>query len=388
MTQGGYGNHPGGPGGYPGGQGYPPPGQGYPPPPPGQGYPPQPPPGQGYPPGGQGPGGYPPAGPGQGYPPGPGQGYPPGSGGGYPGGPGTPPGGPGGPGGMPPGAGGPAGGIRSSLLDNPERQSNEPFSLQNSKLLRANLGPSGMREFYARKGAMVAYQGGVNFDAHWEGWGGQFRSFFSGGEGLNLMKVSGSGNVFLANQAQDIHLLDLDGRDGLTVDGKNVLAFSTELNWDLVRVDTQVGIAGVGSYQIELRGAGRVAVCTSGAPLVMRVTYQNYYFADADAVVGWSAGLQVSMQAAVTSSSVWRPRGNTGESWQMQFSGDGYVIVQPCELLPPYNALAGAGAAGHFGFGDQGFQGNQLGGHGGGQQGGPGGGFGNLGGLGGLFGNR
>lgn len=293
---------------------------------------------------------------------------------------------------MPPGPGGPAGGIRSSLLDNPERPSNEPFSLQNSKLLRANLGPSGMREFYARKGAMVAYQGGVNFDGHWEGWGSQFRSFFSGGEGLNLMRVSGSGNVFLANQAQDIHVLDLDGRDGLTVDGKNVLAFSNELSWDLVRVDTQVGIAGVGSYQIELQGTGRVAVCTSGAPLVMRVTYQNYYFADADAVVGWSSGLQVSMQAAVTSSSVWRPRGNTGESWQMQFSGDGYVIVQPCELLPPYNALAGAGAAGHFGFGDQGFGGNQLGGHGGGQQGGPGGGFGNLGGLGGglggLFGNR
>ncbi|CAO5184170.1 AIM24 family protein [Frankia sp. AiPs1] len=411
MTQGGYGGHPGGQGGYPGGAGYPPQsGQGYPPPP-GQGYPPQPgqgyppPPGQGYPPPGPpGQGGYPPAGPGPGYPPAPG-----GPGGpGYPGGPGMPHGGPGGmpPGGagMPPGGpgmppGGPAGGIRSSLLDNPEQQSTEPFSLQNSKMLRANLGQSGMREFYARKGAMVAYQGGVNFDGHWEGWGSHFRSFFSGGEGLNLMKASGAGNVFLANQAQDIHLLDLDGRDGLTVDGKNVLAFNTELSWDLVRVDTQVGIAGVGSYQIELHGTGRVAVCTSGAPLVMRVTYQNYYFADADAVVGWSSGLQVTMQAAVTSSSVWRPRGNTGESWQMQFSGDGYVIVQPSELLPPYNALAGAGAAGHFGFGGQGFQGNQLGGHGGqhggGQPGGPGGGFGNLGGLGGLggglgglFGNR
>ncbi len=346
MTQGG------GYGGHPGGSGYPPPGQG------------------GYPPPGQG--GYPP--PGGGYPPPAPGGYPPG--GGYP-----PPGGPGGP------PGGPPGGIRSSLLDNPERPSEEPFSLQNGKMLRATLG-RGMREFYARKGAMVAYQGGVNFDGHWEGWGSQFRSFFSGGEGLNLMQVSGSGAVFLANQAQDIHILDLVGGDGLTVDGKNVLAFNSDLNWDLVRVDTQVGIAGVGSYQVELRGSGRVVVCTSGAPLVMRVTHQNYYFADADAVVGWSSSLQVSMQAAVTSSSVWKPRGNTGESWQMQFSGDGYVIVQPCELLPPYNALAGAGAAGHFGLGGQGFGGNQLGGHGGNQQGGGLGGLGGFGGggLGGLFG--
>ncbi|CAJ63117.1 MULTISPECIES: AIM24 family protein [Frankia] len=378
MTQGGaYGGHPGGPGGGypggPGGPGYPPPGPGYP----GPGYPGQGYPGQGYPPAPGQPGpGY----PGQGYPPAPGQPGP----GGYPGGPGGP--------------GGPAGGIRSSLLDNPERPSDEPFSLQNSKMLRATLGARGMREFYARKGAMVAYQGAANFDAHWEGWGGQFRSFFSGGEGLNLMQVSGSGSVFLANQAQDIHILDLAG-DGLTVDGKNVLAFNSDLNWDLVRVDSQVGIAGVGSYQVELRGNGKVAVCTSGAPLVMHVTHQNYYFADADAVVGWSTNLQVSMQAAVTSSAVWRPRGNTGESWQMQFSGEGFVIVQPCELLPPYNALAGAGAAGHFGLGQGGFAGNQLGGHHGqGGQGGPGGGFGGGGlggfggfgggGMGGLFGNR
>ncbi|OHV20224.1 hypothetical protein BBK14_08240 [Parafrankia soli] len=325
-----------------------------------------------------------------GMPPG---GFPPGPGPGMPGG--MPPGGmP--PGGMPPGGpGGPAGGIRSSLLGNPEVTSGERFALQNGKMLKATLGAQGMREFYARRGAMVAYQGAATFDARWEGWGSRFRSFFSGGEGLNLMNVAGSGTVYLANQAQDIHILDLAG-DGLTVDGKNVLAFDAGLNWDLVRVDSQVGIAGVGGYQIELRGNGQAVVCTSGAPLVMRVTTQNYYFADADAVVGWSSSLQVSMQAAVTSSAAWKPRGNTGESWQLQFSGEGYVIVQPCELLPPYNALAGSGLAGQFGLGQGGFAGNQLGGQGGGGHGGHGGGQGGFGGFGGggsggfggLFGNQ
>src|SRR4029434_2665615 len=120
--------------------------------------------------------------------------------------------------------------ISSSLMNNPEVDTREPFALQNSKMLKATLGTnSGMREFLARKGAMVAYQGGVTFDGQWEGWGGMFRSLFSGGEGLHLMKVSGSGTVFLANQAQDIHLLDLDG-DGLTVDGNNVLAFDESLS--------------------------------------------------------------------------------------------------------------------------------------------------------------
>jgi uncharacterized protein (AIM24 family) len=255
--------------------------------------------------------------------------------------------------------------INSTLLAGAEVQTGERFALQNGKMLKATLGPStGMTEFYARRGAMVAYQGGVNFDGHWEGWGAQFRRYFTGGEGLNLMKVNGSGTVFLANQAQDIHILDLTG-DGLSVDGKNVLAFETSLHWDIVRVDSQVQIAGAGSYQVELSGTGKVAVTTTGAPLVMHVTPSNYYFADADAVIAWSSSLQVSMQAAVTSSSVWKPRGNTGESWQMQFSGDGYVVVQPCELLPPYNALAGAtgqGPAGQlqqrFGFGQGGMSGN------------------------------
>jgi len=251
--------------------------------------------------------------------------------------------------------------YQSSLLANTEVQSNDRFVLQNGKMLKANLGPSsGMTEFFARKGAMVAYQGGVNFDSHYQGWGSHIARRITG-EGLNLMKVSGSGSVFLANQASDVHILDLTG-DGFTVDGQNVLAFETSLRWDIVRIDSQVQVAGAGSYNIELTGNGKVAVTTNGAPLVMRVSPQNYYFADADAVIAWSSNLQVSMQAAVTSSSVWRPRGNTGESWQMQFSGDGLVVIQPAELMPPYNALAGTDLAGRFGMGQGGFGANPFGG--------------------------
>ena len=247
--------------------------------------------------------------------------------------------------------------YQSTLLTNTEVQSNERFSLQNGKMLRAVLGQSsGMTEFLARKGAMVAYQGGVNFDASYQGWGDHAVRRLTG-EGLNLMKVSGSGTVYLANQAQDVHVLDLTG-DGLTVDGSNVLAFERSLRWDVVRIDSQVQVAGAGAYNIELTGNGKLAVTTNGHPLVMRVTPQNYYFADADAVIAWTSSLQVSMQAAVTSSSVWRPRGETGESWQMQFTGDGLVVVQPCELMPPYTALAGTGVAERFGLGQAGFSGN------------------------------
>jgi uncharacterized protein (AIM24 family) len=250
--------------------------------------------------------------------------------------------------------------YNSSLLSNPEVQTSERFALQNGKMLKVTLGQaSGMRECYARKGAMVCYQGQATFDTQYQGWGEHFARGMTG-EGMNLMKVAGNGTVFLANQAQDIHILDIVG-DGLTIAGNNVLAFETSMRWNIVRIDTQVEISGVGNYQIELSGRGKVAITTTGAPLVMQVTPQNYYFADSDAVVAWSSSLDVQMQAQVTSSSVWRPRQSTGESWQMQFSGQGYAIVQPCELMPPYNALgSNPGMAERFGLGAGGFQQNSF----------------------------
>ena len=302
--------------------------------PPQGGYPPQP----GYPQ----PGGYPPQ-PG-GYPPQPG-GYPPQPG--YPAQPGYPPQGYGQPGyGTPPGAGniyaapGQDGFGRDTLFGNTPVESTEAFALQNGKMLKVTLGQkSGLTELYAKAGSMIAYQGGVTFDGNSRSWAADLTSRFSG-QALPLMKVAGAGTVYFANQAQDLFILELQG-DSFTIDKDNLLAFSPGLRWDVVRVDTggqQVG--GMDAFNIELTGNGHFVCCSQGAPLVMTVDPSNYYFADADAVLGWSSSLAVSMQAAVTSSSVRSMRSNTGEGWQMNFSGEGQVIVQPAEMLPPFNALA------------------------------------------------
>lgn len=42
----------------------------------------------------------------------------------------------------------------------------------------------------------------------------------------------------------------------------------------------------------------------------------------------------------------------------MQFTGEGLVVVQPAELVPPYDALAGTSMAGRFGLGQGGMAGN------------------------------
>ncbi|MDI2128028.1 AIM24 family protein [Yinghuangia seranimata] len=223
--------------------------------------------------------------------------------------------------------------MQSSLFAHGPVQSQDRWALQNSQMLKIDLGGQ-MRDVLARKGTMVAFQGGVDFDGHLQS-GGERMAATATGEELNLMRCFGAGTVYLANLAQSIHVLDLN-HEGITVDGQYVLALDPTLSWNVVRVESDQGIAAVGGgYNLEIGGQGKLAIMTSGKPLVMQVTPQQEVFADADAVVAWSTSLVTRMEAQLTSQRVWSRRGGTGEGWNMSFQGQGYVLVQPSELLPP-----------------------------------------------------
>ncbi|MFI6769764.1 AIM24 family protein [Streptomyces sp. NPDC050355] len=247
--------------------------------------------------------------------------------------------------------------MQSPLFAFTEAQTQDRYALQNSQLLRVAL--QGHEDVLARKGSMVAYQGLLEFDGTYQTPGQQRTRAYSG-EGLDLMRVSGQGTVYLANLAQYVHVVDVD-HDGLTVDSSYVLALDSGLHWEAVSVDSQYGISGTGKYQLNISGQGKVALMTSGEPLMLQVTPDKYVNADADAVVAWSASLRVQMQAQTHSSGVWRRRGNTGEGWELSFLGQGYVLVQPSELLPPQNAVIGSGMAAQFGMGQQGARGQNQG---------------------------
>ena len=66
---------------------------------------------------------------------------------------------------------------------------------------------------------MVAYQGDVSFEHAGSGGMGRMLKKAVTGEGTRLMKMTGSGEVFLADLAQDIHLLQLEN-DKITVNGR------------------------------------------------------------------------------------------------------------------------------------------------------------------------
>ncbi|MFZ3559703.1 MULTISPECIES: AIM24 family protein [unclassified Streptomyces] len=247
--------------------------------------------------------------------------------------------------------------MQSPLFAYTEQQTQERYTVQNPQMLRVAL--EGHDDILARKGAMVAYQGLMEFDGEYQ-TSGQQRARAHTGEGLSLMRCHGQGTVYLANLAQYIHVVDVE-QDGLTVDSSYVLAMDSSLHHEVVAVDSQFGISGSGKYQLNITGHGKVALMTSGQPLMLQVTPDQYVNADADAIVAWSTGLRVQMQAQTHSSGVWRRRGNTGEGWELSFMGSGYALVQPSEMLPPQHAAVGGGLAAQYGMGQQGARGQNQG---------------------------
>ena len=97
--------------------------------------------------------------------------------------------------------------MRSDLFGtNLESATTDRFTLQNPRMLRVALDG----EVMARQGAMVAYQGEVDFAYQGSGGMGKFFKKAFTGEGMPLMKVTGRGDVFFADDAMEIHLVNLE----------------------------------------------------------------------------------------------------------------------------------------------------------------------------------
>ncbi len=214
--------------------------------------------------------------------------------------------------------------MQTSLADFREAETTESFHRQNSKLLKVRLDQVTIQ---AKLGSMVAYQGDVSFEHAGAGGLGRMLKKAVTGEGQSLMKMSGTGEVFLADTAQDIHLVYLEG-EKITVNGANLLAFDAGIDWDIERVQGVSGMMGGGLYNTSLRGTGWVAILSDGPPVLLNVA-QAPTFADPQAAITWSEGVSTSIKTDVKLKN-FIGRGS-GESVQMAFSGQGWVLVQPSE---------------------------------------------------------
>ena len=225
---------------------------------------------------------------------------------------------------------------------------------QGSKMCRVGLAG----EVMARTGSMVAYQGNLKFEALGSGGLGRMMRQAMTGEGVPLMKVTGQGDLFLADAASDVHLIDLDGSDGLTINGANVLAFDSSLSYDIARVQGAGAMSNAGLFNCVFTGRGRIAITTDGTPVVLNVDAATY--ADPQAAVAWSSSLRTSVKSNDSFNLGTLMGRSTGERFTLEFSGRGFVVVQPSEL-PPGGFVGGTGGGGSAGSGAGGVLGGILG---------------------------
>ena len=195
------------------------------------------------------------------------------------------------------------------------------FTLQNSSLLKVRLDNDSIQ---AKLGSMVAYQGEVRFEHQGGGLGRFFKKALTG-EGVKLMSATGTGDLFLAQDARKIMVIDLQN-ERMTINGDSILAFEGDVDWDIRRVEGAGRLAG-GLYNVVLEGTGRVAVTSHGEPVLLNTSATT--FADPESAIAWSGGVRTSVRSDV-SFKTFMGRGS-GETFQIAFEGPGWVLIQPSE---------------------------------------------------------
>ncbi|MFF4209813.1 TerD family protein [Streptomyces sp. NPDC001796] len=220
-----------------------------------------------------------------------------------------------------------AAGVAAALQAFKETPTGQRWTQQNKKLVRVDLGIGG-QPVLARQGSMVLYQGKVDFGYKGAGFAGRIVGNATGQE-MQLMRCTGQGQVFLAENATDLHPIELQG-DAICVSAENVLAFDESLQHEVRRIEGH-GIPGGALFTMQFQGTGTIVVKTHGAPVVLPVTPTT--FVDSNAVVAWSAAAQVIVSSQVRMRRNAYP-GHTGEGVNLQFRAapGNFVVVQPYEV--------------------------------------------------------
>ena len=200
------------------------------------------------------------------------------------------------------------------------------FELETPRILEVNLNG----QVWAKMGSMISYTGKVKFEREKmleHGVGNLFKKAFTG-EGTSLMKATGQGKVYLADSGKKVIILDL-ANETIFVNGNDLLAFEQSVQHEVKMMKRVAGMVAGGLFNVRCSGTGLVAITCHYEPLTLRVTPGNPILTDPNATVAWAGSLEPHIQTDV-SFRTFVGRGS-GESIQLRFEGEGFVIVQPYE---------------------------------------------------------
>lgn len=200
------------------------------------------------------------------------------------------------------------------------------FELESERLLEINLDG----RVWTKKGSMVAYLGDVKFtrEGILEHGIGKFLKKAISGEGTQLTKAEGEGKIYLADAGKKVTILELQD-ESIFVNGNDILAFEDGIDHDVKMMRKIAGMLAGGLFNVKLSGTGMIAITTHHDPLTLRVLPGKPVCTDPNATVAWSGNLTPNFKTDISLKTFFG-RGS-GESIQMKFEGDGFVVIQPYE---------------------------------------------------------
>lgn len=211
---------------------------------------------------------------------------------------------------------------------NEPKEGGESFQLENGKLLDIDLEGS----VTTKTGSMVAYSGDISFTGKSSAEGGitGFLKEKATGEGTDVMEATGTGHLYVADQGKEVQIIELDAGEEISVNGNDVLAFESSVNYEVRTMKSIAGFTAGGMTNVFLSGPGTIAITTHGDPLVLQPPVRT----DPSATVAWSGSLSPGSYADKTLSNM--IGSSSDETYQLDFSGsEGFVVVQPYEELAP-----------------------------------------------------
>ncbi|WP_043801029.1 AIM24 family protein [Deinococcus gobiensis] len=238
--------------------------------------------------------------------------------------------------------------LRDFLSKTAERDNpGDVFELESSKMLEVKVNG----RVWSKLGAMVAYKGNLSFKREGTLEGGLMKALKRAvsQEMSPLAKIEGRGVAYLADQGKEIQILRLAG-ESLNVNGNDLLAFEDSVQYDITMQRRIAGMAAGGLFSVRVQGHGMVAILSHGKPLTLRVSPHEPLFTDPNATIAWSGNLQPQLRMDSSLRSMIGRGG--GETYQMVFQGDGFVVVQPYEEFEAGMVGGGSSHSSGGGLGD------------------------------------
>ncbi len=206
----------------------------------------------------------------------------------------------------------------------------------NEKMVEIQLNNN--EEVFAKKGAMIGYQGEVAFSRSFLGGQGvqsmAMRAVTN--EGYQLMMAKGNGKVYYAHDGLFVTIIPVRN-ETLYVESDSLLAFDARLTAGTMFLGNQGGVQGVlrgavsgqGLFTTTMRGNGEVAILSDGNAIGLPVSANVPVCVDPQAYIGHVGELSSTIVTDVN----WKTFVGqaSGESYQMKFTGNGTVYIQASE---------------------------------------------------------